>query len=268
MDTVFKALADRSRRRLLDRLNSRNGQNLRDLSEGLGMSRQAVSRHLAVLEAAHLVTAVRCGRERLHYLNPVPIQEIADRWIRQYERGRLTALSHLKQTLEGSAVSKPEFVYVIYIQTTPERLYEALTDAEFAARYFGGWGPKSDWQVGSPVLWKMGPEGEYEDHDQQVLEAEPGKRLAYTWHRFLPMHRELFGSDEEFEEARKEKSKVAFDIEPAEEPSLGVKLTITHDGFDSPDSKMLEGISGGWVMILSTLKTLLEGGRPVSGNQR
>ncbi|MDX3229895.1 metalloregulator ArsR/SmtB family transcription factor [Streptomyces sp. ME19-01-6] len=264
MDDAFRALADASRRRLLDRLHTRNGQTLRELCEGLEMSRQAVSKHLTVLETAGLVTAVRRGREKLHYLNPVPIQEISDRWIGKYERGRLSALGHLKRTLEGTTVSKPEFVYAIYIQTTPERLYEALTDAEFAQRYFGGWGPKSDWRVGSPVLWKMGPDGDYEDLDQQVLEAEPGKRLAYSWHRIFPMHREMFGSDEEYEEARKEKSRVAFDIEPAEEPALGVKLTITHDGFDSRDSKMLEGVSGGWVMILSSLKTLLEGGKPVA----
>ena len=110
----------------------------------------------------------------------------------------------------------------------------------------------------------MGPDGDYEDVDMHVLEAEPGRRLAYSWHRLLPMHRELFGSDEEFEAARKEKSKVAFDIEPGEAPGVGVKLTITHDGFDSPDSKMLEGTRGGWVMILSSLKTLLEGGKQLS----
>lgn len=282
MDAVFRALGDASRRDLLDRLRRRNGQSLRELCEGLEMSRQAVSKHLAVLEAAGLVTAVRDGRQKLHYLNPVPIQEIADRWIGKYEQGRLTTLSELKRQLEepgrperqeqterqerteGTTMGKPEFVYVIYIQTTPERLYEALTDAEFAQRYFGGWGPKSDWRPGSPVLWKMGPDGDYEDLDMHVLEAEPGRRLAYSWHRLLPMHRELFGSDEEFEAARKEKSKVAFDIEPGEAPGAGVKLTITHDGFDSPDSKMLEGTSGGWVMILSALKTLLEGGGQAS----
>ena len=96
MDAVFRALADASRRQLLDRLNARNGQSLRELSEGLDMSRQAVSKHLAVLEAAQLVIPVRHGRLRLHYLNPVPIRQMADRWIGRYERGRLMALSHLK----------------------------------------------------------------------------------------------------------------------------------------------------------------------------
>lgn len=124
MDEVFKALADVSRRRLLDRLNERSGQSLRELCAGLDMTRQAVSKHLAVLEGAGLVTAVRHGRERLHYLNPVPIHDLADRWIGQYERGRMTALSNLKHALEGTAMSKPEFVYTIYIHTTAEKLWE------------------------------------------------------------------------------------------------------------------------------------------------
>lgn len=264
IDAVFKALADPSRRELLDRLNVRNGQSLRELSEGLAMSRQAVSKHVAVLAAANLVTTVRRGREKLHYLNPVPVQEIADRWIGRYERGRLATLHAVKHALEGRSMTKPEFVYVIYIQTTAERLYQALTDPAFIASYFAGTGPESDWEVGSPVRWKMDPNGEFEELGQRVLEAEPGRRLSYTWHTLQLMHRELFDSDEAFAEARKERSRVTFDIEPAEVAGLGIKLTITHDGFAGPDSKMLEGVSGGWIMILSGLKTLLEGGQLVS----
>ncbi|MFI6685596.1 ArsR/SmtB family transcription factor [Streptomyces sp. NPDC050485] len=259
MDDVFRALADASRRRLLDRLRERNGQTLRELCEGLALSRQAVSKHLAVLEAARLVSSVRRGREKYHYLDPVPIQELSDRWIGKYEHGRPDRPGRLERSLEEQpAMDKPEFGYVIYIQTTPERLYEALTDAEFAQRYFGGWGPRSDWRAGSPVLWKMGPDGAYEDLGQTVIEALPGRRLAYTWHRLLPMHRQLFDTDAEFKAAQAEHSRVAFDIGPADPASLGVKLTVTHDGFDSPDSEMLKGVSEGWVMILSSLKTLLE----------
>jgi uncharacterized protein YndB with AHSA1/START domain/biotin operon repressor len=261
MDAVFRALADPSRRQLLDRLNARNGQSLRELSEGLDMTRQAVSKHLAVLQEAALVTGVRHGREKLHYLNPVPIQQLAERWVGRFDRGRVAALTSLKRTLEGTPMTKPEFVYVIYIQTTPEELYRALTEPEFIAGYMGGYGPESDWRVGSPVRWRMDPAGEFEELGQRGREAEPGRRLAYTWHTLQPMHRELFASDEEFAAACRERSRVAFDIEPAEVPELGVKLTITHDGFDRPDSKMLEGTSGGWVMIASALKTLLEGGR-------
>ena len=101
MDAVFKALADESRRELLDRLRADNGQTLGELCTRLDMSRQAVSKHLAILEAANLVASERRGREKLHYLNPVPIQEIADRWIGKYERGRLAALAELKRRLEG-----------------------------------------------------------------------------------------------------------------------------------------------------------------------
>ena len=100
MDEVFKALADASRRSLLDRLHARNGQTLLELCDGLEMSRQAVTKHLAILEAANLVATVKHGREKLHYLNPVPIFDIGERWIRKFEHGRLTALGALKRQLE------------------------------------------------------------------------------------------------------------------------------------------------------------------------
>src|ERR671935_1164805 len=127
MDEVFKALADPSRRRLLDRLNSRNGQTLRELCSGLAMARQSVSKHLAVLEAANVVTTVRRGREKLHYLNPAPINEIAERWIDRYDRDRVRALADLKRALEDP-VDKPAFVYTAYIRTTPERLWQARSE--------------------------------------------------------------------------------------------------------------------------------------------
>ena len=100
MDEVFKALADASRRTLLDRLHDQNGQTLGELCDGLDMTRQAVTKHLAILEEANLVTTIRHGREKLHYLNPVPIHQIGERWIRKFERGKLVALSELKRHLE------------------------------------------------------------------------------------------------------------------------------------------------------------------------
>ena len=100
MDEVFKALADASRRLLLDRLHARNGQTLLELCDGLAMTRQAVTKHLAILEAANLATSLKHGREKLHYLNPVPIHEIGERWIRKFERSKLAALSELKRKLE------------------------------------------------------------------------------------------------------------------------------------------------------------------------
>ena len=100
-DAVFRALADASRRQLLDRLYSQNGQTLGALCQGLAMTRQAVAKHLAILEEANLVSVRREGREKLHFLNPVPINDIAERWIGKFERPSLAALAHLKRTLEG-----------------------------------------------------------------------------------------------------------------------------------------------------------------------
>jgi uncharacterized protein YndB with AHSA1/START domain/DNA-binding transcriptional ArsR family regulator len=262
MDAVFRALADPSRRRLLDSLNARNGQRLRDLCVDLDMTRQAVTKHLAVLENAGLVATIRRGREKLHYLNAAPINDIADRWIGQYHRERARALANLKRALEDT-MPQTEFVYVTYIETTPEELWRALTEPEFIRQYFEGTGPQSEWKVGSPVRWRMDPATDYQDWDQKVLVSEPNRRLAYTWHGYQPEMAELFGwSDEQFAELSKEKrSKVSFDIEPA--GGSTVKLTVIHDDFE-PDSEMLKGISQGWPAILSNLKTLLETGKVLS----
>src|SRR4051795_7452685 len=124
IDVVFRALADPSRRQLLDSLNGRNGQTLRELCSGLRMARQSVSKHLAILEAANLVTTVRRGREKLHYLNAAPINEIGERWITRYERGRVEALADLKHALEDGPMDRPSFVYTTYIRTTPEHLWQ------------------------------------------------------------------------------------------------------------------------------------------------
>jgi len=128
MDAVFRALADSNRRRLLDRLNERNGQTLRELCSGLDMARQSVTKHLDVLEAANLIATVRRGREKLHYLNPAPINDIAERWIHRYDRERVHALADLKRALEDPAMGQTDFVYVTYIHTTPEQLWKALSE--------------------------------------------------------------------------------------------------------------------------------------------
>jgi uncharacterized protein YndB with AHSA1/START domain len=229
MDEVFKALADASRRRLLDSLNARNGQSLRELCAGLEMARQSVSKHLAVLEAA-------------------------ERWIDQYDRERVRARADLKTALEQDPMGNTEFVYTTYINTTPERLWQALTDPAFTRRY---WGVtfESDWKVGSTMTWEQ--EGvTITDPAQVVLEFEPHRRLAYSWHTFTPEFAETVGlSDEVFTKMTSERrSKVTFEIEP-----LGqmVKLTIVHDDFE-PGSTVVEMVSEGWPHLLSDLKTLLE----------
>jgi uncharacterized protein YndB with AHSA1/START domain len=259
-DTVFRALADPSRRRLLDSLNARNGQTLRALCAGLDMARQSVSKHLAVLEEANLVTTVRRGREKLHYLNAAPISDIAERWISRYDAGRVEALADLKRALEEGTMQKPEFVYTTYIKTSPMELWRALTQPAFTQRY---WGTTfdTDWKVGSPMTWNEHGVT-IADPAQVVLESEPYRRLSYTWHTFTPEWGEAleFGDELLAKVAAERRSKVTFDIE-----QLGdlVKLTVVHNDFD-PGSTVLDLISSGWPQLLSELKTLLETGRTMS----
>jgi uncharacterized protein YndB with AHSA1/START domain/DNA-binding transcriptional ArsR family regulator len=261
MDEIFKALADPGRRRLLDSLNAENGQSLRDLSGQLDMARQSVSKHLAVLEAANLVTTVWRGREKLHYLNAEPINAIGERWIDRYDRERVSALADLKRALEDTQMQKPEFVYTTYIKTTPEQLWQALTDPAFTRRYWGA-SFASDWKAGSPMTWEYGGV-RIADPAQVVLEADPCRRLAYTWQTVTPEFAKVVGFGEEYFEkvAAERRSRVSFDIEPI---GHGVKLTVVHEDFD-PGSAMLESISNGWPLILASLKTLLETGESLSG---
>ena len=259
MDEVFKALADPSRRELLDSLNRRSGQTLRELCAGLDMARQSVSKHLAVLEAANLVTTVWRGREKLHYLNAEPINAIADRWISRYDQARVRALADLKTALEEGQMDKPGFVYATYISTTPERLWRALTEPAFTQRY---WSTAfiTDWAPGSTMTWDNHGV-EISDPEQVVVESDPYRRLSYTWHTITPELAEKFGWEQEFAAklAGERRSKVTFDIEPV---TQGVKLTVIHDGFE-PGSTVLEMVSGGWPDVISSLKTLLETGEPL-----
>lgn len=265
MDDVLKALADPSRRRLLDSLNARNGQSLRELCTGLNMARQSVSKHLSVLEAANLVTTVWRGREKLHYLNAEPINALTGRWISQYERERVHALADLKTALESVPMTRPEFVYTTYINTTPERLWQALTDPTFTAQY---WGTTfdTDWKVGSTMTWNEHGIA-IEDPDQIVVESEPYRRLSYTWHTFTP---EWYANAKEWVDAdfldkavKERRSKVTFDIEPV---GPLVKLTVVHEAFD-PESVVLETVSQGWPHLLSSLKSLLETGEALPDPQ-
>jgi uncharacterized protein YndB with AHSA1/START domain/DNA-binding transcriptional ArsR family regulator len=259
MDEVFKALADPSRRRLLDNLNTRNGQTLRELCAGLEMARQSVSKHLAVLEAANLVATVWRGREKWHYLNAEPINAIAERWINRYDRERVRALADLKIALEtGPMDSAPQFVYTTYINTTPEKLWQALTEPAFTRRYWGATFD-TDWQPGAVMTWQQ-EDWRHTDPQQVVLAAEPYRRLSYTWHTITPEFVEAFSFGKDLEDAARERrSKVTFDLEP--QGSL-VKLTVTHDDFDQ-DSVLLKAVQQGWPAILASLKTLLETGAPL-----
>src|SRR5262245_29092814 len=196
------------------------------------MSRQAVSKHLAILEAANLVATVRRGREKLHYLNAAPIGEIADRWIRPFDRGRVEALADLKTALEDPMTEhtdRPEFVYVSYIRTTPERLWAALTEPAFTRRY---WDMtfESAWTPGASMAWCHDGVA-VTDPEQVVLDADPPRRLSYTWHTFTPEWAASYDVEEavRLRVAAERRSRVTFTLEPDGEV---VKLTVVHDGFD------------------------------------
>ena len=253
-DEVFRALADPSRRQLLDMLNARNGQTLRELCADLDMARQSVSKHLAVLESANLVTIVWRGREKLHYLNAEPINAIADRWINQYDRRRVQLFADLKTALEAETMSDNDFVYTTYIKTTPERLWQALTDPKFTDQYWHVH-HETDWQVGSDMVWHMG-DVSMAGPGQVVLEHDPYSRLSFTWHHITPEFAKAVDMDDDlYEKTSKEPlSKAVFELEPVDDQ---VKLTVIHTGFE-PGSAIRDMIQDGWTRLISDLKSFAE----------
>jgi uncharacterized protein YndB with AHSA1/START domain len=240
VDRVFRALADPSRRRLLDSLRSSDGQTLGQLCAQLSMARQSVTQHLAVLEEANLISTVRHGREKLHYLNPVPIHDIQQRWLAPFDQPRLDVLAAVKQNAEQRDM-KPSFVYVTYIESTPERVWHALTDADLTAEY---WGHRnvSDWQPGS--TWEhVRPDGSgIADGVGRVLEATPPTKLVITFEDPAAFPGE-------------DPSAVTFLIEPFHDI---VRLTVTHANLAGQDE--LDAISSGWPAVLANLKSKLETG--------
>lgn len=249
-DGVFKALADPTRRAMLDRLRERNGQTLGELCGPLQMARQSATQHLAVLEAANLISTLRRGREKLHYLNPVPLWDIQERWIEKFERRRLHALSDIKhQAEEGIMASKPSYVYVTYIESSPERVWQALTDPELTGQYWGH-SNVSDWQPGSTWEHRRVDGSGIADVIGTVLESVPPRRLVVTFD----------GPDAEppdgpGAEPPDGPSRVTFDIELYHQI---VRLTVTHENL--ADDEALAAISAGWPAVCANLKSLLETG--------
>jgi uncharacterized protein YndB with AHSA1/START domain/DNA-binding transcriptional ArsR family regulator len=225
-DVVFKALADPTRRSLLDELFRQDGQTLSALEE-------------KQLEDAGLVLTRRRGREKLHFLNPVPIRLVHDRWVSKYAEPWVSGLSGLKQDLEAVM----EKIYEIYIRATPEALWDAITDPEIRAKYNFGAGAKSDWTPGSRI--EMGsPKADGLLGDGEVLEVDPPRRLVHTM-------RALWGEDVKSEGF----SRVTWEIEPVGD---SCRLILTHDQLREGANDQLYG---GWPMILSGLKTWLETGQ-------
>lgn len=247
MDAVFKALADPTRRLLLDRLREQGGRTLTDLCEHVAMARQSVTQHLDLLVGAGLVTVVRRGRERLHYLNPGPIHDIEQRWIAEFDRPRLLAIGAIKNRAEEYAMTAdtatvPTYVYVTYIRASAEDVWRALTDADLTARYWGH-ANISDWQPGSPWEHRRVDGSGAVDVVGKVVEADPPSRLAITF------------EDSPDAERPAGPSLVTFLVEPHEDI---VRLTVTHENL--PNVEMRNGIAQGWPAVLANLKSLLETG--------
>jgi uncharacterized protein YndB with AHSA1/START domain/predicted transcriptional regulator len=244
MEPVFKALADPHRRSLLDHLHERDGQTLTELQGYLPMSRFGVMKHLKLLEEAGLVTTRKVGREKFHYLNPVPIQQVYDRWVSKYAQDWARALVGLKYALEEPAViATKTHVLTVFIRTTPERLWEALTDGDITRLYYFGSRFESDLTNGS--AYRYAGDGDFTLIAGEVLEADPPRKLVTTFNAmWMP------------EEQRGPTTTVTYEIEPAGE---ACKLTLVHEGLD-PAMEITSNVFNGWSLILSSLKSYLETG--------
>jgi uncharacterized protein YndB with AHSA1/START domain len=240
VDDVFRALADPTRRELLDELFRTDGQTLSALTAHFEMSRFGVAKHLQVLEEAGLVVARKRGREKLHFLNPVPIRLVHDRWVSKYAEPWAAALSDLKSELE----TPMEKVFEIYIKTTPERLWEAITDADIRPHYQFGNRIVSDLTPGSRYELRN---GDFLVAEGENLEVDPPRRLVQTFHATW---------SDEIKDAGT--SRITWEITPVGD---SCQLTVTHDELPADASPEL---SGGWPMILSGLKTWLETGEDLT----
>jgi uncharacterized protein YndB with AHSA1/START domain len=245
MDKVFKALADPTRRYVLDELRQRNGQTLGELCGRVDMARQSVSQHIDLLEEANLISTQRSGREKLHYINPVPIYEIQERWIQKFEQSRLKTISNVKKRAEETtAMSKetlPTYVYVTYINATPEAVWEALTDADLSGQYWGHHNV-SDWKVGSE--WKhIRTDGSgIADAVGTIIETDHPRKLVMTFESPIDAH---------------PSTTVTFLIEPHRQI---VRLTVTHENLED---EPFRAISAGWPTVMANLKSLLDTGKPL-----
>jgi uncharacterized protein YndB with AHSA1/START domain/DNA-binding transcriptional ArsR family regulator len=258
-DDVFRALADPSRRTLLDRLFERDGQTLVELEAALPeMTRFGVMKHLRVLEGANLVTSRKVGRARHHYLNPVPIRGIHDRWLDRYAIRAADLLADLKTILEidpmpspdsaPTAEAAPRHVFATFIRATPEAIWRALTESDFTTRYWYGSSIHSAWTVGAP--WELHTSTGQVGITGDVLEAVPPSRLVVSY-------RQAWGGADE------SPSRVTFEIGAA---APGVqKLTVVHETEPGTSTRIAD-VAAGWPFILAGLKTLLETGEPLSAD--
>jgi uncharacterized protein YndB with AHSA1/START domain len=240
---IFRALGDPHRRLLLDRLFERDGQTLGELAGELpAMTRQGAMKHLRVLEAAGLIVARREGREKRHFLNPVPIRRIHDRWISKYTAPWAAVLTDLKDRLEGRRVTTKS-VYEVYIKAPAERVWDAITRPELTAQYYYGTAAHSDWTVGSKLEYRY-PDGSVAA-EGEILEAEAPRKVTMSFHAVW---------DEDV--AKDPPVRMTWEITPAGDVS---KLTVVTEDL-IPGSATASQFEGGVVYIVSGLKTLLETG--------
>jgi uncharacterized protein YndB with AHSA1/START domain/DNA-binding transcriptional ArsR family regulator len=246
VETVFRALADPARRELLDRLFARDGQTLTALCGHLpGMTRYGVMKHLRVLEAAGLLTRRRAGRETLHYLNPVPIRLVHDRWIGKFAEPVVATMADLKTRLEGGGMPAPSHVYEVWIRCAPDALWDALTNGDTTERYYYGTRVESEWTAGARVSYSY-PGGAVAA-DGEILACEPPRLLAMTFHPRWDAEDEAAGP-----------FRITWEIIPA---GGACRLAATLD--DVPAASV-ESVTGGITLIVSGLKTLLETGEPLT----
>jgi uncharacterized protein YndB with AHSA1/START domain/DNA-binding transcriptional ArsR family regulator len=246
MASIFRALADRNRRLLLDRLFERDGQALGELCAHLpGMTRFGVMKHLGVLEDANLVTTIRVGREKRHFLNPVPIRLVHDRWISKFAEPVVGAMSNLKHQLERP-MDPIDHVYTTFIKASPERVWQAITDGDDTVRYYYGTRVASDWAVGSAIRYAY-PDGSVAA-DGEILAIEPGRSVTMAFQPRWSPEIEAEGP-----------VRMTWAVEPAEDGTS--RLTVTSALV--PGSRADAEFRGGNVWIVSGLKTLLETGAPL-----
>lgn len=248
MDAIFDALAHPIRRSLLDHLSEKDGQTLSELEHRFDVTRFAVMKHLRILEDVHLVVTRKVGREKYHYLNPLPIQEVSDRWISRYASPFARAMSDLRTQAEARIPAMtekaPVHVYELYVKADPEAVWAILTDDEKTPlwQHFN-MNSRTDWRVGGSIEFLLGEQAMIVG---ELLELTPPRRLVHSFSaRWSP------------DVAADTPSRVTWDIVPIANGAC--KLVLTHDDFAGATATS-KAVTGGWPEALSRLKTLLETG--------
>ena len=250
MDDIFRALSDPSRRTLLDLLHERDGRTLTDLEGHLAMTRFGAMKHLKVLEDAHLIVTRKVGRQKLHYLNPVPIQQISDRWISRYASPFVRTLSDLKTQLERKdrpmPQSAPKHVYELFIRAPAQAVWDTITDdGKTPLWQHFNMTSRTDWREGGRIEWIMNGNVAIAG---EILEIDPPHRLIMSFHaKWSP------------DVAADKPSRVTCEITPIGADAC--KLTLVHDGFEG-ETATSKVVTSGWPEALSRLKTLVETGVP------